>query len=143
MNGFCIIELKYEIFRLINDGAYSENSNFTRSFTGFSEFIDTRIGATIVSCSDDFFAEAKRMLQTGPAKFIESKYDDNGKWMDGWETRRKREAGYDWCVVRLGVTGTVSGFDIDTSFSTEIILHQHQLKDVVPDEQLDQVEWIH
>jgi allantoicase len=45
-------------------------------------------------------------------------YDDNGKWMDGWESRRKRTPGHDWCVVRLGVPGQVAGFEIDTSHFT-------------------------
>jgi len=79
---------------------------------------DTRIGAQIVECSDDFFAEAKRMLQFEAPIFVEDKFDDNGKWMDGWETRRKRHAGYDWCIVKLGVAGTIKAVDIDTTFFT-------------------------
>lgn len=79
---------------------------------------DTRIGAQIVECSDDFFAEAKRMLQFEAPIFVEDKFDDNGKWMDGWETRRKRHAGYDWCIVKLGVAGTIQAVDIDTTFFT-------------------------
>lgn len=45
-------------------------------------------------------------------------YDDNGKWMDGWESRRKRGEGYDYCIVRLGLPGQIAGVDIDTSFFT-------------------------
>ena len=54
--------------------------------------------------------------------FVEDKFDDHGKWMDGWETRRKRHAGYDWCIVKLGVSGKISALDIDTTFLQEIIL---------------------
>ena len=36
--------------------------------------------------------------------------------MDGWETRRRRDPGHDWCIVRLGVTGIVRGVVVDTSF---------------------------
>ncbi|MFV7443210.1 allantoicase [Acinetobacter pittii] len=79
---------------------------------------DARIGAQIIECSDDFFAEAKRMLQFDAPIFVEDKFDDNGKWMDGWETRRKRHAGYDWCIVKLGVSGKITALDIDTSFFT-------------------------
>ena len=66
---------------------------------GLTNLADARIGASIVSCSDEFFASAERMLQPEPAKFIEGKFDDHGKWMDGWErkvdgrvtnTRRRR-----------------------------------------------------
>ena len=48
------------------------------------------------------FAEAKRMLQFDAPIFVEDKFDNHGKWMDGWETRRKRHAGYDWAIVKLG-----------------------------------------
>ena len=103
---------------------------------------DARIGANIVSCSDEFFAEAARMLQSAPAQFIEGKYDDNGKWMDGWETRRKRESGYDWCIVRLGVTGIVSGFDIDTSFFTGNYPASASIEGCyAPDNQLEGISW--
>jgi allantoicase len=50
--------------------------------------------------------------------FIPGKYDENGKWMDGWESRRKRGEGHDHCVVRLGRPGTIVGVDIDTSHFT-------------------------
>lgn len=83
---------------------------------------DARIGAQVIECSDDFFAEAKRMLQFEAPIFVEDKFDDHGKWMDGWETRRKRHAGYDWCIVKLGVSGKISALDIDTTFLQEIIL---------------------
>ena len=76
---------------------------------------DPRLGAAALAASDDFFAPKERMLNPEPAVFIPGKYDDNGKWMDGWESRRKRGEGYDWCVVRLGRQGVIRGVDIDTS----------------------------
>jgi len=79
---------------------------------------DPRIGAEALACSDEFFADMGRMLQPQAAVFIAGKYDDNGKWMDGWETRRKRSPGNDWCVIKLGRAGRLAGFDIDTSFFT-------------------------
>jgi allantoicase len=74
-----------------------------------------RLGSKAIAVSDDFFAPAKRMLQDGPAIFIPDKYDSHGKWMDGWESRRRRGGGYDWCVIKLGVKGAIRGVDIDTS----------------------------
>lgn len=41
-----------------------------------------------------------------------------GKWMDGWETQRKRIPGHDWCIIKLGIPGVIKGLDIDTSFFT-------------------------
>ncbi len=77
---------------------------------------DTRIGAKVFECSDDFFADAQRMLQFAAPVFVEDKFDNHGKWMDGWETRRKRHAGYDWAIVQLGMAGTIQALDIDTTF---------------------------
>jgi len=74
-----------------------------------------RLGARALLASDDFFAEVSRMLNPEPAKFMPGQYDANGKWMDGWESRRKRVAGHDWALVKLGVRGLIRGFDVDTS----------------------------
>ena len=79
---------------------------------------DARLGAVALAASDDFFAAKERMLDPAPAQFIVGKYDENGKWMDGWETRRRRGPGHDWCVVRLARPGRIDGFDFDTSHFT-------------------------
>lgn len=88
---------------------------FTRRYVNLA---DARLGAKALACSDDFFAEMSRMLNPEPAVFIPGKYDTNGKWMDGWESRRKRGPGHDWCIVRLARPGVVRGVDLDTSHFT-------------------------
>ncbi len=77
-----------------------------------------RLGAEIVSCSDDSFAECSRMLKPEAPVFIEGKFDDFGKWMDGWETRRRRNGGYDHAIVKLGLPGEIKGIDIATTHFT-------------------------
>lgn len=77
-----------------------------------------RLGTTAIRCSDDFFAPMSRMLADGPPVFKPDVFDDNGKWMDGWESRRRRDDGHDWCVIELGVRATIRGVDIDTSHFT-------------------------
>ena len=77
-----------------------------------------KLGATAISCSDDFFAAMGRMLNDQPPIFIDGKYDDNGKWMDGWESRRKRTPGHDWCIVKLAKPGVIHGIEIDTTHFT-------------------------
>jgi allantoicase len=79
---------------------------------------DPRLGAAVLSASDEFFAPRERLLQAGSPVFIPGKYDDHGKWMDGWETRRKRHSGHDHCVVKLGLPGVIKGIDIDTRHFT-------------------------
>lgn len=88
---------------------------FTRLYQNLA---DPRLGTSVVAVSDDFFAPASRMLEPDAAVFIPGKYDQNGKWMDGWESRRKRGPGNDWLILRLGHRGRLHGVDIDTSHFT-------------------------
>ncbi|PMS35496.1 allantoicase [Trinickia symbiotica] len=89
--------------------------DFTRRYVNLA---DPRFGAKALEASDEFFAPKERMLNPEPAVFIPGKYDDHGKWMDGWETRRKRTCGFDWCVVELARPCVIKGFDLDTSHFT-------------------------
>ncbi|MCF5032643.1 allantoicase, partial [Pseudomonas syringae] len=91
---------------------------YAAPFEKFVNLADARLGTKILSVTDDWFADANRLFQPTPAVWKEGVFDDNGKWMDGWESRRKRFEGYDSAVIRLGVAGTIKGVDIDTSFFT-------------------------
>jgi allantoicase len=71
-------------------------------------------GGRTLLASDDFFAPKENLLKPGRGVFIEDKYTDHGKWMDGWESRRKRTEGHDWCILRLGRPGIFIEVDIDT-----------------------------
>jgi allantoicase len=88
------------------------------NFEQYVNLADPKLGAEAIFATDDFFADKSRLIRTEAAEWKEDLYDDNGKWMDGWESRRKRSEGYDFCVVRLGLAGTIAGLDIDTSFFT-------------------------
>lgn len=74
-----------------------------------------RVGGQALLASDEFFAEKENLLKPGRGIFIPDKYTDRGKWMDGWESRRKRTPGNDWCIVKLGLSGIVKAIDIDTN----------------------------
>ncbi|CAF3349424.1 unnamed protein product [Rotaria socialis] len=86
--------------------------------TAYVNLADDRLGAQAISCSDEFFAPASRMLNSAAPVFHPGRFDDHGQYMEGWETRRKRVAGYDWCIVQLGLPGKIVGVDIDTSHFT-------------------------
>lgn len=77
-----------------------------------------RLGTEVVHASDDFFADKSRLIAPEAPVFYPDRFDDNGKWMDGWESRRKRVPGHDFCVVRLGQRGRIHAVDIDTAFFT-------------------------
>lgn len=85
----------------------------------FTEYIDLaaeRLGGRVLTANDEFFAPKENLLKASDPVWIADKYTDLGKWMDGWETRRRRTPGYDWCIVKLGLPGVVHGVVVDTSF---------------------------
>jgi allantoicase len=75
-----------------------------------------RLGARVIAANDEFFAPKENLLKESKPIFIEDKYTDRGKWMDGWETRRRRIPGHDWCMVRLGLPGIIREVIVDTSY---------------------------
>jgi allantoicase len=87
----------------------------------FTELIDlaaARVGGNALSANDDFFAPKENLLKAEKPIFIEDKFTERGKWMDGWESRRRRTPGHDWCLLKLGLRGVIRGFNVDTSFFT-------------------------
>lgn len=77
-----------------------------------------RFGAKVCFATDDWFAAAENMLNHEEPVFIAEKFTTCGKWMDGWETRRKRIAGHDWCIIKMAFPGRIMGIDVDTSHFT-------------------------
>jgi allantoicase len=82
---------------------------------GLLDLAGKRLGGMALAASDEFFAPKERLLEPAAPVFVPGRYTDRGKWMDGWETRRRRAPGHDWCVVRLGVPGVVRGVLVDTA----------------------------
>jgi allantoicase len=76
------------------------------------------LGGSVVAASDEAFGEKENLLNPGPAAFEPGRYGHRGEIVDGWETRRRRQPGHDWAIVRLGTPGTITSVDVDTSFFT-------------------------
>lgn len=103
-----------------------------------------RYGGEVVWCSDEFFAAASNLVSPTPPVWKEGEFTDHGKWMDGWETRRRRdEAPCDSCVIRLGLPGVIETVTVDTSHFTGNFPESFSLDacGVRPD-RLDEAEWI-
>ena len=71
------------------------------NYTKLLDLAAEKLGSKTLMCSDDFFAPMENLIKPGRGIFIEDKYTDHGKWMDGWESRRKRTPGNDWCILQL------------------------------------------
>src|SRR5690348_850926 len=84
----------------------------------FTELIDLaaeRLGGAVLGASDEFFAPKENLLKHERPVWRDGEFTDRGKWMDGWETRRRRTPGHDWAIVRLGQPGIIQGVVVDTS----------------------------
>jgi allantoicase len=86
------------------------------AFTQLTDLAAERLGGKVLYATDDFFAEKENLILPTRGVFITDKYTDRGKWMDGWESRRKRTPGHDWAIIQLATSGKITGFDIDTNF---------------------------
>lgn len=75
-----------------------------------------RLGGSVLYATDDYFAEKENLLRQPKAVWKEHEYTDRGKWMDGWESRRKRTPGHDFAIIRLGVPGIIRRVVVDTAF---------------------------
>jgi allantoicase len=87
-------------------------------FTDLVDLAAKRLGAVVVAANDDFFAPKDNLIKAGRPEWREGKFTRRGKWMDGWETRRRRTSGNDWAIVQLGVPGIIRGIVIDTTYFT-------------------------
>ena len=88
----------------------------TPSFLDLIDLAGERLGGAVVSANDEFFAPRENLVRASAPVWREGEYTERGKWMDGWETRRRREPGHDWCIVGLGAPGLVRGVDVETTY---------------------------
>jgi allantoicase len=86
------------------------------AFTDLIDLAAERLGGAVLLANDEFFAPKEALLRAAAPEWREHEYTERGKWMDGWETRRRRTPGHDWCLIRLGLPGVVRGVIVDTAF---------------------------
>src|SRR5882724_6136639 len=63
-------------------------------------------------------SQRENLITPGPSRHDRDLFGPKGKVYDGWETRRRREPGYDEVIVRLGAPGIVRGVVVDTAWFT-------------------------
>ncbi|HEU4727396.1 MAG TPA: allantoicase [Kofleriaceae bacterium] len=123
------------------------------------------VGGAALACNDEFFAEKENLLREHAAVWKDHVYTDRGKWMDGWETRRRRpsspggsgglggsgghpspDGDHDWCIVRLGMPGVIRGVVVDTAFfrgnyPESCALHATEVDDALDLRALEAATW--
>ena len=127
------------------------------AFTDLPDLACEDNGGAALACNDEFFAEKENLLRARPAEWREHEYTDRGKWMDGWETRRRRSidaggqatagGGHDWCLIRLGMPGVIRGVVVDTAyfrgnFPEACALHACEVDDPLDLRALDAAAWV-
>lgn len=109
----------------------SEPYSHPREFEHLVDLASDAVGGLALYATDEFFAGKEALLrptapvsaperasERGPERGPErctDRYTDRGKWMDGWETQRRRSPGHDYVVIRLGLPGRVRGICVDTT----------------------------
>jgi allantoicase len=85
-------------------------------FSNLPDLASRRVGGSVVGASDELFAERENLIKPGPPSYSAHTFGHKGQIYDGWETRRRREPGDDFALIRLGLPGVVSGVVVDTAF---------------------------
>jgi allantoicase len=112
------------------------------------------VGGAALACNDEFFAEKENLLREHAAVWKDHAYTDRGKWMDGWESRRRRSAAgghvdpgdHDWCIIRLGLPGVIRGVVVDTAYfrgnyPESCMLHATEIDDALDLRALERATW--
>jgi allantoicase len=93
-------------------------TDFDASFEALPDLASRAVGGGVVAANDEFFADKENLVTPAPPVFSPHTFTHKGQLYDGWETRRRREPGHDWAIVRLGLAGVIRGAVVDTAFFT-------------------------
>jgi allantoicase len=126
--------------------AVSSRQKSPPEFAHLTNLAEDLTGTFVVAATDDYFAEKENLIRPDAPQWIEDKYTDKGKWMDGWESQRRRTPGHDWCVIRLGTPGFIHGFVVDTTHfrgnaPTHVMVEGAELPHTTTPAELDGVAW--
>ena len=86
------------------------------TFTALTDLASRALGGSVCAANDELFAQRENLIRPEAPFFDPREFGHKGKVYDGWETRRRRDDGHDWAIVRLGAAGIVHGVVVDTAF---------------------------
>lgn len=87
-------------------------------FTTWPDLASRALGGSVSAANDELFAQRENLIRPEPPRFDPHDFGHKGKVYDGWETRRRRDEGHDWAIIRLGAGGIIHGVVVDTAFFT-------------------------
>ena len=100
-----------------------------------------------MAANDELFAERENLVKPEAPSYQTYTFGHKGQVYDGWETRRRREPGHDWAIVRLGLPGVVHGVVVDTAFfkgnyPPEVSVEGTSAEGYPTADELLQAEWV-
>jgi allantoicase len=99
----------------MTDARKADQSAAKAGFRGLPDVASRALGGAVLYASDEFYADPHNLIAPRPAAHDPAAFGVRGKLYDGWETRRRREPGEDFVVVRLAAPSVVRGVTIDTA----------------------------
>ena len=116
-------------------------------FLRLPDLASRRLGGAVVWANDELFAERENLIKPEEPQYSTYTFGHKGQVYDGWETRRHREPGYDWALVRLGLPGIVRGAVVDTAFFTgnyppEVSVEGAAIEGHPSPDELNAAEWV-
>ena len=116
-------------------------------FTALPDLASRRLGGSVVAANDELFADRENLIKPDAPVFSSYTFGHKGQIMDGWESRRRREPGHDWAVLRLGVPGIVRVVVVDTSYFTgnyppEVSVEGAAVDGYPSPAELESAEWV-
>ncbi len=123
------------------------DSSAPPAFAAFPDLASRQLAGSVVAANDELFAQRENLIKPEPSAFAVHEFGHKGKVYDGWETRRRREPGHDWAIVRLGVPGVIHGVIVDTSWFTGnyppfISVEAARVSDYPSSEELEGADWV-
>ncbi|KIQ20372.1 allantoicase [Rhodococcus sp. MEB064] len=85
-------------------------------FLAFPDLASRALGGSVSAANDELFAQRENLIKPTAPFFDPTEFGHKGKVYDGWETRRRRDEGHDYAIVRLGAAGIVHGVVVDTAY---------------------------
>jgi len=88
----------------------------TAEFTTMTDLASRALGGSVSAANDELFAQRENLIRAEKPSFDPAEFGHKGKVYDGWETRRRRDDGHDYAIVRLGAAGIIHGIVVDTAY---------------------------
>ena len=115
-------------------------------FTTLPDLAVRSLGGSVVAANDELFAERENLIKPEAPSYQTYTFGHKGQVYDGWETRRRRQPGHDWAIVRLGLPGVVRGVVVDTAFfkgndPPEVSVEGASVEGYPTPDQLQQAAW--